>query len=64
MSQVYENSNFLVFDNGSGELIVRMKDNDVAMRVTAQNNKIEVTAAGNRISPFSVNGLPSFRISE
>jgi hypothetical protein len=61
---LFEDSTLVVYTNGSGEIFVERKSDDkVTIRVTPDHNDLTVTAAQARLTPWSVNGLPAFRVT-
>lgn len=59
-NKLFETYDCIVYHNGCGEIFIKLKYADIHMRITPRTNKIEVTAARNKISPWSINGLPAF----
>lgn len=59
MKTIFEGNGTIVQENGSGEIFVTSQNKMVTVRVNPSYDSISITAAGNNISPWAINGLPA-----
>lgn len=63
MKILFEENGIVVRENGSGEIFITSPNKMVTVRVSPNHDNITVTAAGNKISPYKVNGLAAIIIN-
>ena len=62
---VHETELFKVFNYGVDEVFVELKGSEVWVRLMrGGDDQLVVVAPNNLLEPYSVNGLPAFRVSK
>lgn len=60
---LFEDSNLIVYTNGSGEIFVKNKrDEGSTIRITPDRDGFHVTAHDGVLTPWAVGGLPAFLV--